>query len=55
MQDLVNFFMLGGAIAASLTGGVLAAHVLCRTAFALVRMHTSSVANARLDKASVPS
>ncbi len=52
MQDMINLCMLVCAIAASLAFGVLAAHALCRGAFALLRLHASSVAESKLEKAS---
>lgn len=55
MQDVFNLIALAGAIAASLTLGVVSAHVLCRSAFAVLRMHAASVANSRLQKASATS
>ena len=55
MQNLLTFSILGGAIAASLTFGVMAAHLLCRTAFVVLRAHAASVASASLEKASVAS
>ncbi len=55
MQDIINLSMLVCAIAASLAFGVLAAHALCRTAFALLRVHAISVQSARLEKASATS
>ncbi len=55
MQDLINASMLVCATAASLAFGVLAAHALCRGAFALLRMHATSIANERLEKASATS
>ncbi len=53
MQDLFNLLMLVCAIAASLTFGVLAAHALCRGAFAMLRIHASSISQAKLSKAPV--
>ncbi len=53
MQDFINLIMLICAIVASLAFGVLAAHTLCRTAFALLRLHAISVANERLEKAAL--
>ncbi len=55
MQDLTNVVMLVCAIAASLAFGVLTAHALCRAAFTLLRLHASSVANRKLEKASAAS
>jgi hypothetical protein len=55
MQDLINVSMLICAIAASLAFGVLAAHAICRGAFALLRIHASSIAIGKLEKASATS
>ncbi len=55
MQDMLNLLMLVCAIAASLAFGVLAAHALCRAAFALLRMHAGSVADRKLEKVSATS
>jgi hypothetical protein len=55
MQDIVNFALLGCAILASLAFGMLAAYSLCRSAFAVLRMHANSVAASRLEKASAAS
>lgn len=43
MQDLINTVMLVCAILASLAFGVLAAHAICRAAFASLRAHAQSV------------
>ncbi len=48
MQDITNAFLLITAIAASLAFGVFAALTLCRTAFAVFRVHSVSVANSKL-------
>ncbi len=50
MQDMMNLSMLVCATAASLAFGVLAAQALCRGAFAVLRMHASSVATAKVEK-----
>ena len=55
MQDMINLFMLVSAIAASLVFGVFAAHALCRTAFTVLRLHSTAVANSRLAKAEATS
>ena len=55
MQDIINVSMLVCATAASLAFGVLAAHALCRGAFAVLRMHAASVAENKLNKAPVTS
>ena len=55
MQDMMNAFMLVLAIAAALAFGVLSAHALCRTAFAIFRAHAISVANSKLQKAEAAS
>jgi hypothetical protein len=44
MQDSVNLLMLVCASFAALVFGVLAAQVICRAAFSLLRMHARSVA-----------
>ncbi len=44
MQDSVNMLMLLCASLAALAFGVLSAHVICRAAFGLLRMHARSVA-----------
>jgi accessory gene regulator protein AgrB len=55
MQDFINISMLACATAASLAFGVLVAQATCRVAFSLLRMHATSVANERIEKASVAS
>ena len=50
MQDAINLFMLVSAIGASLVFGVVAARTICRTAFALLRLHSASVTNSKLAK-----
>jgi hypothetical protein len=55
MQDVVNFFLLGCAILASLAFGMLSAYGICRSAFALLRLHAESVAESKLQKASAAS
>ncbi len=55
MQDLTNITMLVCATAASLAFGVLAAHALCRGAFALLRVHAATVAEGKLQKVSATS
>jgi hypothetical protein len=48
MQDAMNTLMLICASFAALAFGVLAAYTICRTAFALFRIHARSVAAARI-------
>jgi hypothetical protein len=55
MQDMMNAGMLVCATAASLAFGVLAAHAVCRGAFALLRLHATSIANGRMEKVSAAS
>ena len=55
MQDLINSAMLICAIFAALAFGILAAYSICRGAFALLRMHASSISQARLEKVSLSS
>lgn len=55
METVINLSMLVCAIAASLAFGVLAAHAICRSAFVLLRLHASSIANSKLEKVSVTS
>ncbi len=50
METMINLVMLVCAIAASLAFGVLSAHALCRSAFALLKLHASSVTNSKLEK-----
>jgi len=45
MQNVINMLMLVCASLASLAFGVLAAYGICRTAFALFRIHARSVAS----------
>jgi hypothetical protein len=44
MQDVINTLLLICAALASLALGVMLAYGLCRTAFAVFRMHAKSVA-----------
>lgn len=44
MQDAVNLLMLICAALAALALGVLLAYAICRSAFALLRIHARSVA-----------
>jgi ABC-type sulfate transport system permease component len=44
MQDALNLVMLVCAAAAALAFGVLAAYVLCRVSFAVLRIHARSIA-----------
>jgi hypothetical protein len=46
MQDAINLLMLACASLAALAFGVLLAYGICRTAFAIMRMHVRSVAAA---------
>jgi hypothetical protein len=55
MQDVVNFCLLGCAIAASLAFGMLSAYGICRSAFVVLRLHAESVAENKLEKASAAS
>jgi hypothetical protein len=55
MQDIVNFSLLGCAIAASLAFAMLSAYGICRSAFAVLRMHASSIAESKLEKVSAAS
>jgi hypothetical protein len=48
MQDAMNMLMLICASLAALAFGVLAAYGICRAAFAMFRIHASSVAAARI-------
>jgi hypothetical protein len=45
MQDAINLLMLTCASLAALAFGVLLAYGVCRTGFALIRMHARSVAS----------
>jgi hypothetical protein len=47
MQDAINTLMLICASVAALAFGVLAAYAVCRTAFAIFRMHARSVSAGR--------
>ena len=49
MQDMMNLAMLICATAASLAFGVLTAYSLCRAAFAVLRVHSASVAEGRIE------
>lgn len=53
MLDIVNICMLVCAIAASLAFGMLVAYAICRSAFAVLRIHAGAVAADELEKASV--
>jgi hypothetical protein len=44
MQDAINFLMIVCASLAALAFGVLTAYGICRTAFAIIRIHARSVA-----------
>ena len=44
MPDAINLLMLACASLAALAFGVLLAYGICRTAFAIMRMHVRSVA-----------
>ncbi len=44
MQDALNLVMLVCAAVAALAFGVLAAYVICRVAFAALKMHARSYA-----------
>jgi hypothetical protein len=44
MQDVLNLIMLICAAVAALAFGVLAAYVVCRAAFAALKMHARSFA-----------
>jgi hypothetical protein len=44
MQDVINTLMLVCASLAALAFGVLAAYGICRSAFAIFRIHARSVA-----------
>jgi len=44
MQDAMNLLMLICASLAALAFGVLLAYGVCRTAFAIIRLHVRSVA-----------
>jgi hypothetical protein len=46
MQDAINLLMLTCASLAALAFGVLLAYGVCRTGFALIRMHARSIAAA---------
>jgi hypothetical protein len=50
MQDAINLLMLACASLAALAFGVLLAYGICRTAFALMRMHVRAVAAANSPK-----
>jgi hypothetical protein len=54
MQDALNLVMLVCAAVAALAFGVLGAYVICRGAFATLKMHARSlVAEARQPKAEI--
>ena len=44
MQDAINLLMLVWASIAALAFGVLLAYGVCRTAFAVIRLHARSIA-----------
>lgn len=50
MQDAINLLMLTCASLAALAFGVLLAYGICRTAFAIMRMHVRSVAAAHANQ-----
>lgn len=52
MQEVINTLMLICASAAAMAFGVLSAYGICRTGFALLRLHARSVA---MEAASVQS
>ncbi len=54
MQDWVNLLMLFCASVAALAFGVLAAQVVCRTAFGLLRIHARSITEETAIKAKAP-
>jgi hypothetical protein len=43
MQDVLNLVMLVCAATAALAFGVLAAYIVCRSAFAALKMHARSL------------
>ena len=55
MQDAINLFMLVCASLAALAFGVLLAYWVCRTAFALIRIHARSVAAQATQPEAAPS